>query len=176
MKDNKTSKLFIPYMSQFRATYQKARRSLKKRIDTKASTVNSNLQDQQVCDPVDDTETPAEEPLEENELAVDIQSEENELAIASSPKETSTLNEPTVRNSAKPGIGQYWEISNGNDSLNALIIEKDPYIVQFFDLTGRNDVYKLNDLKFEVLPEDFVRKLEERRLIPVGRSRVSHVF
>ena len=38
----------------------------------------------------------------------------------------------------------------GNDSLNALIIEKDPYIVQFFDPTARNDVYKLNDLKFEV--------------------------
>ena len=46
MKDNKTSKLFIPYMSQFRATYEKERRSLKKRIATKASTVNFNLQDQ----------------------------------------------------------------------------------------------------------------------------------
>ena len=45
MKDNKTSTLFIPYISQFRATYQKARRSLKKRVDTKASTVNFNLHD-----------------------------------------------------------------------------------------------------------------------------------
>ena len=45
MKDNKTLKLIILYMSQFRATYQKARRSLKERIDTKASTVNFNLQD-----------------------------------------------------------------------------------------------------------------------------------
>ena len=37
-------------------------------------------------------------------------------------------------------------------------------------------IYKLNDLKFEVLPEDFVRKLEKPRLIPVGRSRVNYVF
>ena len=81
-----------------------------------------------------------------------------------------------MRNSEKPVIGQYWEISNGKDSLNALIIEKDPYIAQFFDPTARNDVYKLNGLKFEVLPEDFVRKMEEPRLIPVGRSRVNYVF
>ena len=38
MEDSGTSKLFIPYMSQFRATIQKARRSIKKRIETKAST------------------------------------------------------------------------------------------------------------------------------------------
>ena len=30
-----TSKLFIPYLSQFRVTYQKARRSVKKRIESK---------------------------------------------------------------------------------------------------------------------------------------------
>ena len=30
-----TSKLFIPYISQFRATYQKARRSVKKRVESK---------------------------------------------------------------------------------------------------------------------------------------------
>ena len=32
MTDNKTSKLFIPYISQFRATYQKARRNLKNEL------------------------------------------------------------------------------------------------------------------------------------------------
>ena len=32
MTDASTSKLFIPYLSQFKATYQKARRSIKKRI------------------------------------------------------------------------------------------------------------------------------------------------
>ena len=37
-------------------------------------------------------------------------------------------------------------------------------------------IYKLNDLKFEVLPEDFVRKMENPGLIPVGRSRVNYVF
>ena len=40
-----------------------------------------------------------------NELAVDILLEDNKLAIASSPKETSTLDEPAMRNSEKPEIG-----------------------------------------------------------------------
>ena len=81
-----------------------------------------------------------------------------------------------MRNSEKPEIGQYYEISNSKNSLNTLIIEKDPYIVQFFDPGARNDIYKLNGLKFEVLPKDFVRKLEKPRLIPVGRGRVNCVF
>ena len=41
MEDSGTSKLFIWYMSQFRAIFLKARRSIKKRIKTKAS---ANLQ------------------------------------------------------------------------------------------------------------------------------------
>ena len=35
MTNSNISKLFIPYLSQFRATYQKARRSVKKRIESK---------------------------------------------------------------------------------------------------------------------------------------------
>ena len=62
-------------MSQFQATYQNARHRYK------SVNVNSNLQDLQVRDPVDDTETPVDEPLEENELAIDMKLEENELAV-----------------------------------------------------------------------------------------------
>ena len=108
MKDNQTPKLFISYMSQFRATYQKARRRLKERINTKTSTFNSNLQDQQVCDPVDDTNT-CRRAIRREWTSLDIQLEENELAITSSPKETSTLGEPIMRNCEKPEIGEYWE-------------------------------------------------------------------
>ena len=35
MTNGNTLKLFIPYLSQFRVTYQKARRSVKKRIESK---------------------------------------------------------------------------------------------------------------------------------------------
>ena len=35
MTNGNTSKLFILYLSQFRATYQKARRSVKKRTESK---------------------------------------------------------------------------------------------------------------------------------------------
>ena len=37
MTNGNTSNLFIPYLSQFRVTYQKARRSVKKRIESKVT-------------------------------------------------------------------------------------------------------------------------------------------
>ena len=50
-------------------------------------------------------------------------------------------------------------------------------MVQFFELnTSRSDAYRLNDVKFEVLPEDFVRKVKDPQLVAVGRSRVNYVF
>ena len=70
-----------------------------------------------------------------------------------------------MRNSEKSEIGQYWIITNGNDFLNALTAEADPYIV-VFDPTARNDVYKLDEIKLELLPEDF------RPCPKVGRATV----
>ena len=55
----------------------------------------------------------------------------------------------------KPDIGQYWEISNGSASFHALVIEMDPYMVQFFEPTatdyrlsdyGRSNLYNCNRL------------------------------
>ena len=48
--------------------------------------------------------------------------------------------------------------SNGKDSLYAYVIETDPFMVQFGAVwsTSRSDAFRLNDLKFEVLFEDFV--------------------
>ena len=43
MTNVNTSKLFIPYLSQFRATYQKARRSVKKRIESKVPQKSRNI-------------------------------------------------------------------------------------------------------------------------------------
>ena len=37
MTNGNTSKLFVPYLSQFRVTYQKARRTVKKRIESKVT-------------------------------------------------------------------------------------------------------------------------------------------
>ena len=72
-------------------------------------------------------------------------------------------------------IRQYREISSGNDSLNTLVIGKDPFIVQFVtQLYVGSDVYQQNNLKFELRTGDFVRKLKEPELIPVGRSRVNY--
>ena len=43
-------------------------------------------------------------------------------------------------------------------------------MIQFFEQNVTGDPYRLNDLKFEMLHEDFVRKIEQPQLIPVGRS------
>ena len=59
--------------------------------------------------------------------------------------------------SEDPDIGQCWEISNDKDLIYAQVVEKDPLMVQFFEPNSIGDAYRLNDLKFEVLHEDFVR-------------------
>ena len=60
MKDSGTSESFIPYMSQFRATFQKARRSIKKRIEVSANPQLSKK---------DNVELPVEGPLNNAEAA-----------------------------------------------------------------------------------------------------------
>ena len=50
-------------------------------------------------------------------------------------------------------------------------------MVQFFELnTSKSHADQLNDVKFEVLPEDFVQKEKDPWLVAVGRSRVNYVF
>ena len=71
----------------------------------------------------------------------------------------------------------YWEISNVKDSLYAYVVETDPLMVQFFEPnTSRSDANRLNNVKFEVFPEDFVRKVKDPQSVAVGRSRVNYVF
>ena len=84
MTDASTSKLFIPYLSQFRATYQKARRRIKKRIHSKQTSI-----------------------VEATQLI-----------------ETNTQEET-------PDVKQYWEISNGRDSLYDIVIQTNPLMVQY---------------------------------------------
>ena len=50
-------------------------------------------------------------------------------------------------------------------------------MVQFFEFnTSKSDAYRLNDENFEVLPEDFVRKVKDPQLVAIGRSRVNYIF
>ena len=50
-------------------------------------------------------------------------------------------------------------------------------MMQFLELnTSRSDTYRLNDVKLEILPEDFVRNVKDLQLVAVGRSRVNCVF
>ena len=78
-----------------------------------------------------------------------------EPATQSNGDETA-LDVPINGSSEDPDIGQYWEISNDKDSIYAQVVEKDPFMVQFFGPNSIGDAYRLNDLKFEVLHENFV--------------------
>ena len=105
MEDSGTSKFFIPYMSQFRATFQKALRSIKKRIETKAS-ANPQLSK------IDNVKLPVEGSLNNAEAAT----QPMEPATKSNGDET-TLYVPIDSSSEDPDIGQYWEIINGKNSI-----------------------------------------------------------
>ena len=52
--------------------------------------------------------------------------------------------------SEDPDIAQYWEISNGKNSIYVQVVEKDPFMVQFFEPNSIGDAYRLNDLKFSL--------------------------
>ena len=50
-------------------------------------------------------------------------------------------------------------------------------MVQFFEPnTRRSDAYHLNDVKFEIFPEDFVQKVKDSQLVLAGRSPANCVF
>ena len=95
MEDSGTSKLFIPYMSQFRATFQKARRIIKKQIVTKAS-ANPQLSKK------DNMEQPVERSLNNAEAAT----QPMEPATQSNGNETA-LDVSIDGSSEDPDIGQY---------------------------------------------------------------------
>ena len=144
--------------------FRKLDAALKKRIETKAS-ANPELSKK------DNVELPVEGPLNNAKAAT----QPMEPATQSNGDETA-LDVSIDGSSEDPDIGQYWEISNGKDSIYAQVVEKDPFMVQFFEPNSIGDAYRLNDLKFEVLHEDFVRKVQEPQLIAVGRSRVNYIF
>ena len=146
----------MPYLSQFRATYQKARRSAKRRME-------SNVPES------------TQEINSHNVIEISTEGKIETIAPADSlSDETISIN---IENNEKPEINQYWEISNSKDSLSTYVSETDSSMIQLFKLnTSRSDTYGLNDVKFEVLPEDFVRKVKDPHLVAVGRSRVNYVF
>ena len=102
MTNSNTSKLFIPYLSQFRATYQEARRSIKKRIESKLP------------------EKSTQEIDSHNIVEISTEGEVETVIPADSLSDKAiSIN---IENNEKSEINQYWEISNGKDSLYAYVI------------------------------------------------------
>ena len=57
----------------------------------------------------------------------------------------------------------YWDISNCSPSLYALVIEKGPYMIQFFDFGPTATTYRLSDLKVQSCK---LKKLSRKFRIP----------
>ena len=151
MTNINTSKLSVPYFSQFRETCQKAWRSVKKWIESKV--LKKSTQDIDLHNIV---EIPTEG---ETETVTPTNSLSNEAI------------------SIKTNINQSWEINNGKDTLCACINETDPFWRQFFEVnTSRSNAYALNDVNFEMLPEDFNQKVKDPQLVVIWRSRLNYVF
>ena len=138
-------------------TYQNDRRSVKKRIQSKVpEKLTREINSHNIT-----------EISREGEI-------ETVLPVDSISDETISIN---IKNNEKPEINQYWEISNGKDSLYAYVVETDRFVVQFFEPnTSKSDAYWLSNVKFEVLDEDYIQKVKDPQLVAVGRSRVNYVF
>ena len=120
-----TSNLFIPHLSQFRATYQKAWRSVKKRIESKVP------------------EKSNQEIYLHNIVEISTEGEVETVTPADSLSDES-ININT-ENNEKQEINQYWETSNGKGSLYGYVVETDLFMAQIFELdTSRSDAYLLN--------------------------------
>ena len=152
-----TSKLSIPYLSQFRAAYQKGQRSVKRRIESKVPGKST-----QVIDSHNIAEISTESELETATPADSLSDE------------TISINN---KNNEKQEINQKWEISNSKDSLYAYVVETDRFMVQFFEPdSSRSGAYRFNNVEFELLSEYFVQKVKDPQLFEIERSLVNYVF
>ena len=147
MTNDNTSMLFIPYLSESRVAYQKARRSVKKQIepnllnDVKFEVLPEDFVPEKSTQGID----------LHNIVEISTESEADTVTpVDSLSDKTININ---IENNEKPKIDEYWEPN-----------------------TSGNGAYWLNDVKFEVLPEDFVQKVKDPELVTVGKSRVNYVF
>ena len=80
----------------------------------------ANPEEPRTCD-VSEADTPIEESLHKSESAT-----------APTLEEISLLGKLKFNDRVIPGISQNWETSNGSGSMYALVVGKNPYILQFF--------------------------------------------
>ena len=157
MTNGNTSKLSIPYLSQFRAAYQKGQRSVKRRLESKVPGKST-----QVIDSHNIVEISTEGELE------------TATPVDSLSDETISINN---KNNEKQGFNQKWEISNSKDSLYAYVVETDCFMVQFSEPnSSRSGAYRFNNVEFELLSEYFVQKVKDPQLFEIERSLVNFVF
>ena len=86
----------------------------------------------------------------------------------------SLLTEETVGENIDPKVGKYWIMQNGDERLYAVVAEDNPISVQYFVL--KSGSYRLCDERFEATMDDFISKVRDPDIIPVGRNRLYYHF
>ena len=144
-----TSRLFIPYLSQLKVINQKARRSIKNRIE-RARVKTQAEQNETLANDNVDIDIDEDEDRDEEE-PIFVVNDENKTTL--------------------PKVGEYWKIKNGTVYLYAIIAGLDPLSVNYFEPTVKKELHCLNDMVFDVYAEDLKEKLESPEMIQKGRRK-----
>ena len=165
-----TSTLLRPFLSQFKATKEKARRSVLRRIaDSKRreiqnqvpSDVENNATPQLLDFDADGNETP--------QFDVEI-GNENNLVLSEE--------EESDREENNPEIGEYWSVKN-EQNLFVIIENSNPLKVKYFKPTVPTTVkggkHRLDDYVYDVLVEDLDEKISAPK-VQIGRTRNFYEF
>ena len=146
-----TSNLLIPFMSQIKVAKEKARRSIKRRIEYYRNKETQNENDAvgpeiaQLFDLEPETAQPSD--------LTDGQIEE-----------------------IKPNVGEYWSLKKGQD-LFVIIDSVTPLFVKYFQPSvpgGKNHI--LNNDSFPFLLEDLDKKIDAPKVVYTSKSRQYYDF
>ena len=144
IENHETSNLFIPYVSELKATHQKARRQLKRRID-------QYLKKQQTAVTAETSETSESENFDTFETLFD--------------------DNDATESEVKPKKDEFWKIRNGRSGnfLYTLIVGENPLEVKYFEPTVKGKHHCLNEAIFDAFIDDLEEKVEPPKVIKKGK-------
>ena len=179
LESHDTSKMFIPYYLNFKTTYMKARKSLKKRLQTDSEVVKKILQ----------SPTSPEENNKQNEKSTSSAMEENasnsesdtenEKCMSSAMEENASNSESDTENEKVAVhvdvlVGQYCLVTNGRSSLPARISSLSPLAVRYFEI-GPQGLHCAGEYVQEILKEDIAKVLSDPETVLKG-TRIYYKF
>ena len=150
-----TSKLSIPDLSQFRATYQKARRSAKNEQNLKYPKSQLNKLIHIIL-----LRYPQKVKLKHSHRLIHYLMKLSALTLK------------TMKSQKLINIGKKVMVKT---HCTHALLRRIPLWCSFSN-TSRSDAQRLNEVKFELLLQDLVRKVKDPQLVAIERTRMNYVF